>query len=286
MISKAEFLRRFGHSLLVVAILVGVSLVAGMVGYRVFEGYSWTDAFMNASMILGGMGPVNPVVTQAGKIFAGAYALYSGLAFLVLAGFLFAPDRPPGASQFSLRRGSGGSKAVSLRLTAVVAMTPDRVIGRDGGLPWALPEDLAFFKRTTSGHPIVMGRKTFESIGRPLPKRRNIVLTRDAELVGGRGGGDPPARPSSARLPGIDGRVFIIGGSEIYAAFLPELEDLLVSHVFENHPGDTWFPEFESSISGHRKSSKPIRSSRCGGISGKPDPHLSGPFACRVSACK
>jgi hypothetical protein len=91
LISKTEFCRRFGHSLLVVALLVGVSLAAGMAGYRVFEGYTWTDSFMNASMILGGMGPVNPVVSQAGKIFAGAYALYSGLACLVLAGFLFAP---------------------------------------------------------------------------------------------------------------------------------------------------------------------------------------------------
>jgi dihydrofolate reductase len=69
---------------------------------------------------------------------------------------------------------------LKLHLTAIVAMTPDRVIGRAGILPWHMPEDLAFFKRVTSGHPIVMGRKTFESIGRPLPKRRNIVLTRDA----------------------------------------------------------------------------------------------------------
>lgn len=91
LISKGEFLRRIGHSLMVVGMLVGISLLAGMLGYRGFEGYSWTDAFMNASMILGGMGPVNPVTTDAGKFFAGAYALYSGLAFLVLAGFLFAP---------------------------------------------------------------------------------------------------------------------------------------------------------------------------------------------------
>lgn len=134
---------------------------------------------------------------------------------------------------------------MSLRLTAVVAMTPERVIGRDGGLPWNLPEDLAFFKRTTSGHPIVMGRKTFESIGRPLPKRRNIVLTRDESWSAE--GVEVIHRPGElVELPGIDGRVFIIGGSEIYAAFLPGLEDLLVSHVFGNHPGDTWFPEFES----------------------------------------
>ncbi len=91
LISKAQFLWRVGHSLTVVGILVGLSLAVGMLGYRGFEGYSWTDAFMNASMILGGMGPVNPVITEPGKIFAGAYALYSGLAFLVLAGLLFAP---------------------------------------------------------------------------------------------------------------------------------------------------------------------------------------------------
>ena len=64
-------------------------------------------------------------------------------------------------------------------LIAVVAMDPNRLIGRDGSLPWHLPEDLAFFQKTTLGHPVLMGRKTFESIGRPLPRRHNIVLTRD-----------------------------------------------------------------------------------------------------------
>lgn len=124
-------------------------------------------------------------------------------------------------------------------------MTPDRVIGRAGTLPWHMPEDLAFFKRTTSGHPIVMGRKTYESIGRPLPKRRNIVLTRDkawsapgVEVI--------HAPEELMALPDLEGRVFIIGGSEIYAAFLPDLDDLLVSHVFAEHEGDTRFPEFES----------------------------------------
>ncbi len=124
-------------------------------------------------------------------------------------------------------------------------MTPERVIGRAGKLPWHLPEDLAFFKRTTSGHPIVMGRKTYDSIGRPLPKRRNIVLTRDeswsakdVEVI---------HEPEQIyQFPGIDGQVFIIGGSEIYAAFLPMLDDLLVSHVFEKHEGDTLLPEFEN----------------------------------------
>ncbi len=133
---------------------------------------------------------------------------------------------------------------MSLHLTAVVAMTGDRVIGRAGTLPWHLPEDLAFFKRTTSGHPIVMGRKTYESIGRPLPKRRNIVLTRDRNWSA-EGIEVIHAVGDLENLPALDGRVFIIGGAEIYAAFMHRLDDLLVSHVFAAHDGDTWFPIFE-----------------------------------------
>jgi len=136
---------------------------------------------------------------------------------------------------------------VSIRLTAVVAMTADRVIGRGGALPWHLPEDLVYFKKTTSGHPIVMGRKTFESIGRPLPKRRNIVLTRDADWSAA--GVEVIHQPDDLeKLPDLDGQVFIIGGSEIYAAFLPQLDDLLVSHVAGDYDGDTRLPEFEGSF--------------------------------------
>jgi flagellar biosynthesis protein FliR len=90
-ISKAAFLRRLGRSFLVGFLLISLSLGLGMFGYCYFEGLSLTDSFLNASMILGGMGPVDPMKTEAGKIFAGAYALYSGLAFLVLAGLLFGP---------------------------------------------------------------------------------------------------------------------------------------------------------------------------------------------------
>ena len=131
-----------------------------------------------------------------------------------------------------------------LHFTAVVAMTPKRVIGRDGGLPWHLPEDLAYFKKTTSGHAIVMGRKTYESIGRPLPKRRNIVLTRDAAWSAD--GVEVIHDPAELEcLPGLEGTVFVIGGAEIYTAFFSRLDDLLVSHVFEDFEGDTLFPRFE-----------------------------------------
>jgi len=133
---------------------------------------------------------------------------------------------------------------MTLRLVAIVAMTSDRIIGRDGTLPWHLPEDLAFFKRTTSGHPIVMGRKTYESIGRPLPKRRNIVLTRDRNWSAP--GVETIHDPADlTTLDGLNGTVFIIGGAEVYSAFLDLTDELLVSRVHENFPGDTRFPEFE-----------------------------------------
>jgi dihydrofolate reductase len=134
---------------------------------------------------------------------------------------------------------------MSLTLIAVVAMTPARVIGRDGTLPWHLPEDLAFFKRITTGHPIVMGRKTYESIGRPLPKRRNIVLTRDVKWAAA--SIEVIHNPEALKnLPGLEGEVFIIGGAEIYAAFMARLDALLISHLNEEHAGDTYFPEFRS----------------------------------------
>ncbi len=130
------------------------------------------------------------------------------------------------------------------RLIAIVAMTARRVIGREGDLPWHLPEDLAFFKKTTSGHAVVMGRKTYESIGKPLPKRRNIVLTRDREWSAP--GVEVIHAPGElGGLEDLGESIFVIGGAEIYAAFLPDLDELLVSRVHGDYPGDTFFPAFE-----------------------------------------
>lgn len=129
-------------------------------------------------------------------------------------------------------------------LTAIVAMTPSRVIGKDGGLPWHLPEDLAYFKATTTGHPVVMGRATFDSIGRPLPRRRNIVLTRNPSWSAS--GVETIRRPEDlGALRDLGPRVFIIGGAEVYQAFLPLLDEILVSHLHAEYPGDTCFPAFE-----------------------------------------
>lgn len=123
-------------------------------------------------------------------------------------------------------------------------MTPSRVIGRNGTLPWHLPEDLAFFRRTTLDHPVVMGRKTFESIGRPLHRRRSIVLTRDPSWSAQ--GVEVIRRPEDLfSLPDLGPRVFVIGGAGVYAAFMATLDDMLVSHVFAEYEGETRFPEFE-----------------------------------------
>ena len=91
LLSGYAFLLRMLRTLAVILLLVGLSLLIGMAGYHWIEGMPWVDSFLNASMILGGMGPVDPMKTETGKIFAGCYALYSGLAFLVLAGLLFGP---------------------------------------------------------------------------------------------------------------------------------------------------------------------------------------------------
>ncbi|MGB2403338.1 MAG: dihydrofolate reductase [Akkermansiaceae bacterium] len=134
--------------------------------------------------------------------------------------------------------------ADNIKLTAIVAMTADRVIGKDGGLPWHLPEDLKLFKRHTTGHPIVMGRKTWDSIGRPLPNRQSIVLTRDthwsapgAEVI------NSPDELKTIQL--IDPQVYIIGGAQVYDVFLPITDELLVSHIYKSYSGDTYLPAFE-----------------------------------------
>ncbi|MFT5104407.1 MAG: dihydrofolate reductase [Verrucomicrobiales bacterium] len=129
-------------------------------------------------------------------------------------------------------------------LKAVVAMASNRVIGRDGQLPWHLPEDLKLFKKLTLGHPILMGRKTFDSIGRPLPKRRNIVISRTWKPEPD-SGIEVIQNLEALDSLGLEGDVYLIGGAQIYAALLPECDEVWLSFVYEAHEGDTRFPEFE-----------------------------------------
>ncbi len=126
-------------------------------------------------------------------------------------------------------------------MIAIVAMSPQRVIGAEGRIPWHIPEDLKFFKRTTLGHAVLMGRKTYESIGKPLPGRENIVLSRTADFPGVR-----MVRSLDEVSEPADGRqLFVIGGAELYAALLPRCAELLLTRVAIEVPGDTFFPAFE-----------------------------------------
>lgn len=126
------------------------------------------------------------------------------------------------------------------RLTLIVAIDAERGIGLNNTLPWHLPEDLAFFKRTTSGHPIIMGRKTFESIGKPLPNRHNIVITRNP---GWRHEG-VDAVPSLAAAIGLAdcAEAFIIGGAQIFDQALPIAHRLLVTEIGKTFNCDTFLP--------------------------------------------
>lgn len=138
----------------------------------------------------------------------------------------------------SLKSGSG------LTFSAVVAMTPSQVIGKNGGMPWHMPEDLKVFKRLTTGHPIVMGRKTFDSLGKPLPNRQNIVLTRDSSWSA-EGVLRISALEDVFNLDLMDREVCIIGGAQIYALFMPMLDTLWISRIAAEYDGDTFFPDFE-----------------------------------------
>jgi dihydrofolate reductase len=129
---------------------------------------------------------------------------------------------------------------------AIVAMTTDRVIGRDGTLPWHLPDDLRFFRRTTTGHAVVMGRKTWDSIQRPLPNRRNIVVSRHRTPLPP--GVDIISAPDELDLLHIETDVYVIGGAQIYELFLPRCQEIVVTLVHGSWEGDTWFPEFDSAF--------------------------------------
>ncbi len=125
---------------------------------------------------------------------------------------------------------------------AIAAMSLNRVIGHGNQIPWHLPEDFKWFKATTSGHVIVMGRKTFESIGKPLPNRETIVLSRSAFSF-------PGVKTIRALeelpTPVADRKVFICGGSQIYEQTLPLCSELLLTLVKREVVGDAFFPPFE-----------------------------------------
>lgn len=131
-----------------------------------------------------------------------------------------------------------------MRIAMIAAMANNRVIGKDNQMPWHLPEDLKHFKAVTLGKPVVMGRKTFESIGRPLPGRHNIVISRQADLI--IEGVTCVTSFEAAKLAAGDcEELVIIGGGQLYDMLLPLADILYLTHIHLTVEGDTWFPEWD-----------------------------------------
>jgi dihydrofolate reductase len=131
-----------------------------------------------------------------------------------------------------------------MKLALVVAMDKNRVIGIDGGLPWHLSSDLKYFRDITMGKPIIMGRKTHESIGRPLPGRRNIVVTRNPDFEAP---GCDVVTSLGAALELVEDveEVMMVGGASLYLDTLPVADHIYMTEVHAEVEGDTWFPEID-----------------------------------------
>jgi len=131
-----------------------------------------------------------------------------------------------------------------MEISIIVAIAENGVIGGGNELLWHIPDDLKRFKRITSGHSVIMGRKTFESIGKPLPNRRNIVITRNSEF---RVDGIEVANSlrTALEMTKSEDEVFIIGGGEIYRQALPLANKLYITRVHDKYEGDTFFPDID-----------------------------------------
>ena len=130
-------------------------------------------------------------------------------------------------------------------VAVIVALDEAGTIGRDGGLPWHLPDDLRRFKATTMGHVLVMGRKTCESIGRALPGRRSLVLSRNPAFRPPDGVEVVPDLATALARAADSERVFVIGGAEVFRTALPAADELLVTQVHATVAGDARFPEVD-----------------------------------------
>lgn len=131
------------------------------------------------------------------------------------------------------------------RLALIAAVAANGVIGSSNALPWRLPEDLKRFRALTLGHPVIMGRKTFESIGRPLPGRRNIVVTRNADFAAAGCETAASLEAALAACADAEGEVFVIGGAQIYAAALPLAQRLYLTEIRRPFAGDARLPDID-----------------------------------------
>ena len=132
-------------------------------------------------------------------------------------------------------------------LSLIVAFANNDVIGRDNKLIWSLPSDLKFFKEKTTGHHIIMGRKCFESIGRPLPNRTSVIITRD-KAYKAEGCIVVNSLEEALEVAKHDNEPFIIGGGEIYKLALPLVNKIYITRLFEDFDGDTFFPQIETQL--------------------------------------
>lgn len=140
-----------------------------------------------------------------------------------------------------------------MKLAIIVAAAKNGVIGRNNQLPWHLPQDLKYFKAVTFGKPVIMGRKTYESIGRPLPGRTNIVVTRDLEWRAGEGivvvSSIGRALDEAGKLlkktDAVIDEAMIIGGAEIYRSTLGIVDKVYLTRINRDFDGDAWFPELD-----------------------------------------
>ena len=150
-----------------------------------------------------------------------------------------------------------------MQITAIAAMSQNRVIGSENEIPWYLQEDFKFFKKTTLNHHIIMGRKTFESIGKPLPKRTNIVITRNPFFIASNViTANSLENALAIAAENEETEAFIIGGGTIYEQSLPLLDKIYLTEVATEIAGDTFFPELNleawqsSVIFSHQKDAK------------------------------
>jgi len=128
-------------------------------------------------------------------------------------------------------------------LSLIVAMDEDRTIGREGGMPWHLPADLKHFKRTTLGKPVIMGRRTYESIGKPLPERRNIVLSRGGFQA--EGVETAYSLEEALEMTETAEETMIIGGADVFERALPKADRIYLTRIHGHFEGDTHFPPFD-----------------------------------------
>lgn len=129
-------------------------------------------------------------------------------------------------------------------ISFIVAAARNKVIGRDNAMPWHLPADLKYFKRITLGKPVIMGRKTFEAIGRPLPGRANIIVTHDAGYVAADCRVVHSIEEALRAVEGA-GETMVIGGAKLFEQLLPRAGRIYLTEVHDDFAGDAWFPEMD-----------------------------------------